>query len=109
MRSLPEIEQIARDARIVCESLVAVGTRRIDALDLHRRIPVAGCRDGPGMRAETDKSRIATEFFSAELTDIQLAAQHSHLGERGVSDMRVVRPDDGFRILAFCVEQVKQR
>src|SRR5688572_21257891 len=109
MLAFPKIEKKARDVGIMCQAFVAVGKGRSYALDLHRAIPIAGCRDGAGMRPESDEHCVGAELLAAELADVQLVPHQTHFSERGVSDMRIVGPNNRFYILVFGCHHVHER
>src|SRR5581483_3667058 len=88
-----EIEEEALDAAVVAESLITVRGRGSYPLDPHRSVPVIGSRDSARMGAEADQGAIVAKALATELTNIQLLADAAHLGEPGIADMGVVRPD----------------
>ena len=61
------------------------------------------------MGAEADQPRIGFELLLGQLADVQFVAMHAHVGEGGVADVAVVRPDDRLRIRTFGREDHVQR
>ena len=96
-----QVEQEARDAGVMAWPLVAVGQRRPTRLTFIGCVPVVGRGDRAGMGAEADQPRLRRRTVSLrQLADVQLVAQHAHVGEGGVADMAVVRPDDRLGVAA---------
>ena len=81
----------------MAQGLVAVGPRGLDALHFRGAIPVRGRHHRAGVGSEPDQRRLAAEALAAELADVQFAALGAHVGEAGIADVRVVRPDHRLR------------
>ena len=60
-----QVEQEARNLRLMALALVAFGERRLDALDLHRLVPVIGGGDRAAVRAEADGIDLVAEVLAA--------------------------------------------
>jgi hypothetical protein len=81
------------------QRLIAAGKRRPAALALGWRPSVGGGRDRAVMRGEADQHGVAAVPLAYELADVQLAALACLRCPR-VAEMRIVRPDDRFRLVA---------
>ena len=80
-----------------------------DALDLHRAVPVGRGGDRAAIGAEADQGGVVAEALARELADIMLAADLAHLGELGIADMRIMRPDHGLGAGPAMLKQPLQR
>src|SRR3954453_21795768 len=86
---------------------IAVGPRRPDRLDLHRRIPVAGGGDRPAIGAEADENDVIAIGGMAQLAEIELALP-AHGRGGGIAGMRVVRPPPGLAALAMAEQRLQR-
>src|SRR4051794_35916749 len=81
--------------RVVEVAFVAIRMRWVDALDLKVAVPIRRRGDRAGVSAHANQCNvILTKVLPAELTDVKLPSARAHLGVPGVSDVRIVRPDD---------------
>ena len=88
----------------MADPLDAVLDRRPDNLDFHGPAPLGGSRYRTVIRAETNRIAILSEFLAAELADIVLTTS-GHFGGFGIADVRIVRPNNAFAMLAMISEQ----
>ena len=88
-----QVEQKLVNPAVMRQPFEAAGTRRIDALDLHRPVPVAGAGNGSRVGAKADQRGGFAEPFAAKLADVQLLAHHAHFASGSVADVRIMRPD----------------
>src|SRR5437870_4944523 len=87
-------EQQTGDARCMEELLPAALEGTADVLAFGGAPPVRCGGDGAGVRREADEERVAAVPFADELSDVELS-RLSELSRARVTDVRVVRPDDG--------------
>src|SRR5436190_23602550 len=85
-----------------------VPTRRPHVLDLHRTVPVTGGGDRASVRAHADQRGLGPPALTAELTNVNLVTYLAHLGLAGVTNMGIVRPNDGFGIRPAPIEEMLQ-
>src|SRR5437773_252708 len=71
MHVLTQVEQEAIRSAVMSEPLVAVGSRRIDRLDLHRAIPVGCRRHRAAVGAKADQPRTFAILLAAQLADVK--------------------------------------
>ena len=82
--------------RLMRQHLPAVIARRSHIHDSHVVIPLVRRRHGARVRAAAeDGDLVAAQVLAAQLADVELVAPRAHAGVARVTDMRVVRPDDG--------------
>ena len=85
------------------ECFIAAGKSWPDPFALSRSSPVRRSSDRAVMRREADEDGLSAIFLAHQLTHIQLAAL-THLRRPGVSQMRIMRPDDNFCLPALAIE-----
>src|SRR3990167_3249784 len=98
------VEQGGAEAALVKLILPTVRARRADVLDVHLAIPVVGGGHLAMVGAHADQHGVVLPGNPAELTDVEFAAP-AHGGGGSIADMRVVRPDHGFRRGAAVLQQ----
>ena len=103
------LEQEGGNACVARAAFVRIVTGSAYALDFHGAVPVRGRCDGASVGAEADQRRLIAKALARKLPDIVLAANLTHLGDGGVADMGVVRPDHGLGSWPAFGKQTLQR
>ena len=88
-----QVEQKLVNPAVMRQPFEAAGTRRIDALDLHWPVPVAGAGNGSRVGAKANQLDGPAEPFAAKLVDVQSLEHHAHFASGSVADVRIMRPD----------------
>src|SRR5205085_10104096 len=99
-------EQEARYAGIVAKPLVAVTTGGPHVLDLHVTIPIRRRGHRASVGAKADQCCIVAKALTAELSNVQFLAHNAHLGVARIPDVRVVSPDNRFRLPPMRLEKL---
>src|SRR5437762_7933769 len=82
---------------LVESELVTVGQRRSYLLHLACVIPVGRCCHGARVSRKAYEHGIGSILLPHKLTDVELAAR-AHFGRARIAEMRVVGPNDDFRV-----------
>src|SRR5207249_3889129 len=94
-----QIDPKTRQSGLVKQFLVTTSQRGPDVFAFCRRTPIRGCGHGTTIRAEADQYGFVAETFPHELADVHFTVM-THLCRARVSEMRIVRPNNCFRLLA---------
>src|SRR5439155_773872 len=97
LAAVTEINPESVQARFVKQFFITAAQSRSDIFALGNRAPIGRRRHAAMMRRETDQYGFAPKMFPNQLTDVELTML-AHLGRARVSEMRIVRPNDRFRL-----------
>src|SRR4051812_715491 len=101
----PGLEEKAGNLHSMEECFIAAFHPRTHLLPFSRRAPV-GCRSDRAVKGgEADQCRLALMPFPYELSDVPFAS-HAHARGPRISQVRVMRPDYGLRVLTLLFQML---